>query len=67
MSQDEKMVDTFKEEKDIYATIASVAFKVPYEQCLEFHPETHEYQPEGKKKRSVAKVLMLGRPIGAAL
>ena len=56
------MIKTFQEGKDIYATIASIAFNVPYEQCLEFHPETHEYQPDGKERRSVAKVLVLGRP-----
>lgn len=54
------MIKTFQDGKDIYATIASIAFGVPYEQCLEFHPETHEYQPDGKERRSVAKVLVLG-------
>lgn len=61
------MVQTFKDGKDIYASIASVAFKVPYEDCLEFHPETHEYQPEGKKRRGVAKVLMLGINYGMSV
>ena len=55
------MVQAFKENKDIYATIASVAFGVPYENCLEFHPETHEYQPDGKKRRGEAKTIVLGR------
>lgn len=57
------MIKAFKEDKDVYATIASVAFNVPYEQCLEFHPDTHEYQPEGKARRSEAKTILLGRPI----
>lgn len=56
------MIKTFQEGRDIYATIASIAFNMPYEECLEFHPETHEYQPEGKARRGVAKVLVLGRP-----
>jgi hypothetical protein len=55
------MIDTFKNGKDIYATISSTAFGVSYEDCLEFHPETHEYQPEGKARRGVGKVLVLGR------
>lgn len=59
-AQEPKMIKTFQDGKDIYATIASIAFGVSYEDCLEFHPETHEYQPEGKERRSVAKVLMLG-------
>lgn len=61
VSQDPKMIQAFKENKDIYATIASVAFGVPYENCLEFHPETHEYQPDGKKRRGEAKTIVLGR------
>lgn len=56
------MIKSFKENKDIYATIASIAFNVPYEQCLEFHPETHEYQPDGKARRGEAKTIVLGRP-----
>lgn len=61
-AQEPKMIETFQQGKDIYATIASIAFNKPYEECLEFHPVTHEYQPEGKERRSVAKVLVLGRP-----
>ena len=60
VSQDPNMIKAFKEGKDIYATIASIAFNVPYEQCLEFHPETHEYQPEGKARRGEAKTIVLG-------
>lgn len=60
VSQDPKMIQSFKEGKDIYASIASIAFNVPYEQCLEFHPETGEYQPDGKKRRGEAKTVVLG-------
>ena len=56
------MIETFTSDRDIYATIASIAFGVPYEDCLEFHPVTHEYQPEGKLRRSRAKPMVLGRP-----
>ena len=61
------MQDAFKHDKDVYATIASVAFKVPYEQCLEFHPETHEYQPDGKKRRNEAKTILLGVTYGRSV
>lgn len=54
------MCKAFQENKDIYATIASIAFNVPYEACLEFHPVTHEYQAEGKARRSEAKSVVLG-------
>ena len=29
--------------------------------CLEFNPETGEYQPDGKKRRTEAKAIVLGR------
>lgn len=58
--QDEAMCKAFSEGKDIYATIAGLAFNQPYEKCLEFHPETHEYQPEGKRMRGEAKTIVLG-------
>lgn len=56
----EEMIDGFQHDKDAYAMIASVAYNLPYEQCLEFHPGTHEYQPEGKKRRSECKSVLLG-------
>ena len=64
VSGDPKLIGTFAEGKDIYATLSSVAFQKPYEECLEFHPVTHELQPEGKQRRSQGKVLVLGRPRG---
>lgn len=60
VSQDEKMMQSFMDGKDIYATIASLAFNLPYEKCLEFHPETGEYQPDGKARRGEAKTIVLG-------
>lgn len=67
VSQDPKMIKSFQEGKDIYASIASLAFGVPYEQCLEFHPETGEYQPDGKKRRGEAKTIVLGALFDDAL
>ena len=55
------MIKAFKEDRDIYASIASLAFKLPYENCLEFHPGTGEYQPDGKKRRGQAKLIVLGK------
>lgn len=60
VSQDPKMIQSFKDNRDIYGSIASVAFNLPYEQCLEFHPETGEYQPDGKARRTEAKSIVLG-------
>lgn len=66
ISSDPTLCDAFVHNRDPYATVASVAFNVPYEQCLEFHPETKEYQPEGKRRRSEAKTVLLGEPLSYA-
>jgi hypothetical protein len=63
VAKDSKMCDAFQHGRDIYATIAGISFNMPYEKCLEFHPETHEYQPDGKARRSEAKTIVLGRPM----
>ena len=60
VSQDPKMIKSFQENKDIYATIAGLSFNKPYEECLEFNPITGENQPDGKQRRSEAKSIVLG-------
>lgn len=60
VSGDSKMIQAFKDGKDIYATIAALSFGLPYEKCLEFHPDTGEYQPDGKARRGEAKTIVLG-------
>lgn len=67
VSQDPELIKAFKEGRDVYASIASLAFNVPYEKCLEFHPDTHEYQPEGKARRSEAKTILLGIMYGRSI
>lgn len=67
VSQDMKMFEAFTHGRDIYATIASIGFNVPYENCLEFHPETHEYQPDGKARRGEAKTVLLGVLYGRSI
>ena len=52
ISQDPVMCKAFRDGKDIYATIASVAFNKSYNECLEFNPVTEEYQPDGKERRT---------------
>ena len=63
----EEMIEGFGKGQDAYAMIASVAYGVPYEECLEFHPETHEYQPEGKARRSESKTILLGVCYGRSI
>ena len=67
VAQEENMQKAFREDRDVYATIASLAFNVPYENCLEFHPETHEYQPDGKARRGEAKVVLLAICYGVSI
>lgn len=53
------MYDTFMQGKDLYSEIASKAFNVPYEDCLEFNPDGTTNK-EGKERRSRAKSILLG-------
>ena len=59
-SQDENMINAYKEGKDLYATIASRVYKNNYEDNLEFNPITKQMQPDGKKRRGSVKGLLLG-------
>lgn len=61
------MITAFKNGRDIYATVAALAFNMPYEKCLEFHPETGEYQPDGKARRGEAKTIVLGINYGRSV
>ena len=46
---DENMINAYKTGKDLYSTMASLAFKVPYEDCREFR-EDGSVNKEGKKR-----------------
>lgn len=59
LSNDKKMQDAFIHGKDIYATIAGLAFHKPYEDCLEFR-EDGTVNPAGKERRTQAKSIVLG-------
>lgn len=76
VSQDEKMIQAFKDGKDIYAIIASIAFGVPYEDCLEFKPTgdldedgkpVTVYSASGKARRGEAKTIVLGITYGRSV
>lgn len=56
---DSQMYDTFMAGKDLYSEIASKAFNVPYEDCLEFNPDGTTNK-EGKARRTQAKSILLG-------
>ena len=59
LSQDKTMLKAFQDGKDIYSTIASLAFNKPYEDCLEFRPDGTTNK-SGKERRTQAKSIVLG-------
>ena len=58
-SGDEAMIGAYKNGKDLYAMIASRVYKNNYEDNLEKHKDGTAF-PEGKKRRSSVKSLLLG-------
>ena len=58
-SQDENMIGAYKLGKDLYATIASKIYHNDYWDNME-HTEDGRANPEGKKRRSSVKGLLLG-------
>lgn len=59
LSHDRKMKEAFINGRDIYATIASLAFHKPYEECKEFRQDG-TVNPVGKERRTQAKSIVLG-------
>lgn len=59
-SQDENMINAYKQGKDLYAVIASKIYHNNYEDNLEFNPITNQIQPDGKKRRTSTKSVLLG-------
>lgn len=59
ISHDQKMIQAYKDNKDVYVEIASLAYNVPYEDCLEHRPDGTT-NPEGKARRGAAKKIVLG-------
>ena len=60
------MYDTFLQGKDLYSEIASKAFKVPYEDCLEFYPDGTT-NDAGKERRTASKRILLGLLYGRGI
>lgn len=66
MCQDPMMIEAYQNGKDLYASIASLAFNKSYEDCLEFRPDGTTNK-EGKERRSQAKSILLGILYGRGL
>lgn len=58
-AQDENMINAYKEKKDLYATIASIVHNNGYWDNME-HYEDGTSNPDGKKRRSAIKSVVLG-------
>lgn len=59
LSKDEKLIQAYKDGKDPYCEIASIAYNVPYDECKEFRDDGTT-NPEGKARRGEAKKIVLG-------
>jgi len=60
ISGDIDMREAYEKGQDLYSMMASRIYQVPYNECLEFNPETGEVQPEGKRRRDNTKSVLLG-------
>ena len=58
-SQDRNMINSYIQGKDLYAVIASSVYHNKYEENLEHNPDG-SLNPEGKKRRSNCKAILLG-------
>ena len=58
-SDDENMISAYEQNKDLYAMIASKVYNNDYEDNKEFRPDG-SINPEGKKRRTSVKSLLLG-------
>lgn len=60
MANDETMINAYKSGKDLYATIASGVYNNDYWDNMEFRQDGTA-NPEGKKRRSNCKSILLGQ------
>ena len=72
MCGDPLMLEAYRNNKDLYASIASLAFNKSYEDCLEFYldengKKTEKVNKEGKARRDSAKSILLGILYGRGL
>lgn len=58
-ADDDELLHAFKENLDVYSHVASLAYKVPYEDCLEHSPDG-SVNKEGKQRRKNCKAIVLG-------
>lgn len=59
VSGDEQLINAYANNKDIYATVGSIVYNVPYEDCLEFNADGTK-NPKGAARRDGMKGVVLG-------
>lgn len=59
LSKDTGLMKAAQEGRDIYSSIAAIAFNTSYENCCEFNPDGTK-NLEGKARRTQAKTIVLG-------
>lgn len=62
LANDKKMIQAYKDDRDVYSEIAAIAFNTTYEECCEFRPDGTT-NAEGKARRGSAKKIVLGKHI----
>ena len=60
-ANDKFMIEAYTSGKDLYATMASEIYHVPYEECQE------SFGPEGKARRTSTKSVLLGQRTGSCV
>lgn len=66
LSGDKRMIQAFREGRDLYSEIAAIAFNLPYDQCTEFLPDGTK-NPPGKERRQASKAVVLGIVYGKGI
>lgn len=59
LSQDQNLINSYLENKDLYGTMGSFVYDLPYEDCLE-RDSNGNASIEGKKRRNSMKPVILG-------
>lgn len=59
LANEDQMIQAYRENKDLYSFIASMAFNKDYWDCMEFDKDGNK-NIDGKKRRSQAKAILLG-------
>ena len=60
LSNDKGLLEAARTGKDVYSSIAAIAFNKTYEECCEFNPDG-SFNKAGKERRSQAKIIVLGK------